>query len=270
MSKRTHYPAGVPCWVDALQPDLEAATEFYGALMGWSFEGGIPVDGHWSYYVARVDGDEVGGFAPLPPMAPDTQAGWSTQVRVDSITDSVKIAEAAGATVFLASFDAAPAGKLAVLADPGGAVIGLWEALTREGAMRVNEAGAWAMSTLSSADPVTSAAFYREAFGWTTETFSAGDIQVSLFRLPGHVGGEPEQPVSREVVAVMVPRSEGTVDSWTVDFWVADVDATVALAEQLRGKVVRPVSDSPAGRSALLADPAGAVFSVTQAPGGRH
>ena len=70
MSKRTHYPAGVPCWVDALQPDLEAATEFYGALMGWSFEGGIPVDGHWSYYVARVDGDEVGGFAPLPPWHP--------------------------------------------------------------------------------------------------------------------------------------------------------------------------------------------------------
>lgn len=110
----------------------------------------------------------------------------------------------------------------------------------------------------------------REAFGWTTETFSAGDIQVTQFRLPGYVGGEPEQPVSREVVAVMVPRTEGTVDSWTVDFWVADVDATVAMAEQLRGEVVRTVSDSPAGRSALLADPVGAVFSVTQAPGGQH
>ena len=270
MSKRTHYPAGVPCWVDALQPDLEAATEFYGALMGWSFEGGIPVDGRWSYYVARVDGDEVGGFAPLPPMPSDTQAGWSTQVRVDSITNSVKTAEAAGATIILASFDAAPAGKLAVLADPGGAVLCLWEALAREGAVRVNEAGAWAMSTLSSADPVTSAAFYRETFGWATETFSAGDIQVTLFRLSGYVGGEPEQPVSPDVVAVMIPRSEGAVNSWTVDFWVADVDATVALVEQLRGEVVRPVSDSPAGRSALLADPAGAVFSVTQAPGGRH
>jgi hypothetical protein len=37
--------------------------------MGWSFEGGIPVDGHWSYYVARVDGDEVGGFAPWPGLS---------------------------------------------------------------------------------------------------------------------------------------------------------------------------------------------------------
>jgi len=268
MSKRGHYPAGVPCWVDTIQPDLEAATHFYGGLMGWTLEGGLPVDGHWSHYVARVHDDEVAGIAPLPPLVPDVPASWVTQVRVDSIVDSVKIAESAGATVVLEFFDAAPAGRMAVLEDPGGAVISLWEPLSRQGAVRVNEAGAWAMSSLSSADTHAAAGFYREAFGWVTETTSVGDAEVTLFRLPGYIGGEPRQPVSREVVAVMVPTTEDGVDTdtWTVDFWVDDLDRTIALAELLQGSVLRPATEAPAGGSAVLADPAGAPFSVTQAP----
>jgi predicted enzyme related to lactoylglutathione lyase len=270
MSERDTYPPGVPCWVDTLQPDLEAATAFYGALMGWTFDGGMPVDGHWSYYVAQLNGGEVAGIAPLPPMAPDTQPGWATQVRVADLDEAVKAVSRAGGSVVLESFDAAPAGRLAVVADPGGATICLWEALAREGATRINEPGTWAMSVLSSADTERAKAFYADAFGWTTEAFSAGGAGVTLFRLPGYVGGEPAQPVSREVVAVMAPRTDGAADHWTVDFWINDVDAAVARAEQLGGSILRRPTDSPAGRSALLADPAGAVFTVTQAPHARN
>jgi hypothetical protein len=42
--------------------------------MGWTFEGGLPVDGHWSYYLAKILGDEVAGIAPLPPMVTVTPA----------------------------------------------------------------------------------------------------------------------------------------------------------------------------------------------------
>ncbi len=34
MSERNDYPAGVPCWVDTLQPDPELAMRFYGAIFG--------------------------------------------------------------------------------------------------------------------------------------------------------------------------------------------------------------------------------------------
>ncbi len=38
MTRRTErWPAGTPCWVDLATPDLAAAREFYGALLGWSF-----------------------------------------------------------------------------------------------------------------------------------------------------------------------------------------------------------------------------------------
>jgi predicted enzyme related to lactoylglutathione lyase len=39
MPERNDYPRGVPCWVDTLQPDPQAAVRFYGELMSWTFEG---------------------------------------------------------------------------------------------------------------------------------------------------------------------------------------------------------------------------------------
>ena len=85
-----------------------------------------------------------------------------------------------------------------------------------------------------------------------------------MFRLPGYVGGEPEQPVSREVVAVMMPAPEGEAARWVPDFWVDDLDAAVARSEQRGGTTVQPPFEAPPGRSAVLADPAGVTFSISQ------
>jgi uncharacterized protein len=94
-------------------------------------------------------------------------------------------------------------------------------------------------------------------FGWETESFGP----VTLFRLPGFVGGEPQQPVARDVVAVMMP---GDAAAWTPGFWVHDVDAAATRAGELGGSVVMPPADDGVGRSAVLADPAGAVFTVSK------
>ena len=76
--------------------------------------------------------------------------------------------------------------------------------------------------------PIAAQAFYGELFGWRAESFDAGPGQeVWLWRLPGYVGGEPRQPVPRDVVAVMMrtdPSAGGPPPSWSVDFWIADAD----------------------------------------------
>ena len=115
------------------------------------------------------------------------------------------------------------------------------------------------MSALQINDPDTAVAFYGAVFGWQPEAYGP----VTLFRLPGYVGGEPTQPVSRDVVAILVtdPMSQ---PRWSVDFWVADTDATVARAVELGGAVVMPAYDRPLFRSAVLADAAGATFSISQ------
>jgi uncharacterized protein len=39
MPERDGYIPGVPCWVDASEPDPPAAVDFYGGLFGWEFQG---------------------------------------------------------------------------------------------------------------------------------------------------------------------------------------------------------------------------------------
>jgi predicted enzyme related to lactoylglutathione lyase len=264
MSERTDYPAGVPCWVDTAQADLDAALAFYGALFGWQFAGPGPMAGDplGRYFVARLRGRDVAGISSLAPEENSHRPAWNTYVSVRSADECATKAGAAGGKVLVEPFDAAPAGRMAVLADPAGAVFCAWEAGARKGAQLVNEPGAWAMSQLITADPTRAEDFYGFVLGWQAEAFSSGAMQVTLWRLPGYVGGEPLQPVPRDLVGVMVPAD--MPPQWGVDFWVSDADRAAADAVTLGGSVIVAPRDIPGFRNAVLADPSGAAFSVSQ------
>ena len=254
MSERNEYPAGVPCWVDVLEPDPDAAMSFYGPLFGWEFDGPGPGD----YYEARLRGRHVAGVGAQPPGVP---SAWNTYVSVASVEDAARAAVAAGGRTVFEPFDALPAGRVAVIEDPAGGVICLWQPADRQGCQIVNEASAYTMSVLHTPNPDAAGRFYGEAFGWETESFAPG---MALVRLPGYVGGEPRQPVPRDVVAVMA--AEDGPSYWSVGFWVSDADAFAARASELGGGVVVAPFDAGGFRQAVLADPAGAAFSVTTAP----
>ena len=258
MSERDGYEPGVPCWVATIQPDPEASAAFYGELFGWDYEDG------GGFFVARLRGRDVAAVTPLPPgVDPTPPPDWITDIWVDSADDAAANARSAGGSVLAEPFDG-PAGRVAVIADPARAVFGASERRLHKGAQLVNEPGAWSMSHLDTPDPDGAKAFYATLFGWTTETFDLGETSITMFRLPGYVGGEPEQPVSREVVATMSEVAGSAPAHWSVDFWVHDVDVAAATAERLKGTTVVAPSDTPIGRTAVLADPAGATFSVTQ------
>ncbi len=231
MTRIDSYPPGVPCWLDSITDDLPAAVRFYGDLFGWEFAGPGPTPGDppGEYVVARVCERDVAGVGRLGGGVPSPPADWTTYVAVASADAAADDARAAGGTVLLEPVDAAPAGRMAVVADPAGAALGLWQAGERAGAQLVNAPSAWAMSLLTTPDPDGAQAFYGRLFGWEAEPFPDGGPGVSLFRRPGYVGGEPEQPVPRDVVAAMMalPVRSGPA-SWNVDFWIADADQAAA------------------------------------------
>jgi predicted enzyme related to lactoylglutathione lyase len=268
VSHRDDYQPGVPCWVDTLQPDPDAATAFYAGVFGWDFVGPGPMPGDpaGGYFVARMRGRDVAGVGSQPTEGAPSQPGWNTHVYVERADDAARKAQSAGGRVLVEPFDALPAGRMAVLADPSGAPFCVWEPGVRKGAQLVNEPGAWAMSQLQTADTERAAAFYGALFGWTTETFGAGEGAVTMFRLPGYVGGEPQQPVSREVIALMMAGNDDAPAHWSTNFWVHDVDATAAKAAELGGTAIAPPFDSPMARMAVLADPHGAAFSINNVP----
>ena len=83
MSERTHYPAGVPCWITGLQSDCHSGRDFYWPLFGWRFEPGpLPEGGGDPYYLVRLDGREVVGLAPAPAGVPPV---WMTSVSTDDV-----------------------------------------------------------------------------------------------------------------------------------------------------------------------------------------
>ncbi|MFZ0088213.1 MAG: VOC family protein [Solirubrobacteraceae bacterium] len=265
MSRRDHYPAGVPCFVDTITRELDPALRFYGAIFGWEFSGPgmMPDESPGGYFVARLHGEEVAGIGATP-SAPDP-AAWNTHVAVDSADDAAARAVDAGGSIVLEPFDAPPAGRQAVIADPAGAAFCVWEAGVRRGATRINEPSAWAMSLLGTSDVPGAVRFYGELFGWRAEAFGDPDSSAGiwLFRLPGYVGGEPGQPVPRDVVAAMLATAERP-PAWSVDFWIADADAAAAHAAALGGSVVAAPHEEPMFRRAVLAAPDGATFSVSQ------
>lgn len=132
MSRRDRYAPGVPCWVDTTQPDVDVATGFYADLFGWEITGpgAMPGDPPGRYHVACVGGDEVAGIASL--AAGQAGAAWNTYVSTDDADAAVQRATTAGATVVKGPFDAPPAGRIAVLADPTGATFCLWQPGARQ------------------------------------------------------------------------------------------------------------------------------------------
>jgi uncharacterized protein len=246
MSERSGYAPGVPCWADTWQGDAEAAVSFYTQLFGWEAARG-------EYTMFQLRGRDVAGLGErvVDPVA------WTTYVWVDDADATANAATDAGGSAVVEPFDSLDGGRIAIIADPAGAALGVWQLGEHRGAELVNEPGAWAMSLLASPDPEGAKAFYGSVFGWETEAFGP----ATLFRLPGYVGGEPQQPVPRDVVAAMVG---GDAARWTPDFWVHDADETVRRAQELGGGVVAPPADTGVGRTAVLADPTGAVFSISK------
>lgn len=259
MSRRDGYQPGVPCWVAAGTPEPQQTARYYVELFGWETEDLSPPGSPGSHYLCKLRGRDVAAVV--------SQRGaptWGTYIWVDSADEVVATVADAGGGVVAEPFDSPGGGRTAILSDPSGAVFSAWQPGERKGAQLVNEPGAWSMSLLHAPERERAKDFYGAVFGWETDTFEMGESAIALWRLPGYVGGEPEQPVARDVIGVMLPTAGGVAPHWSVDFWVGDADATAAKAAALGGKVIAPPYDAPGFRQAVLADPHGAAFTVSK------
>jgi predicted enzyme related to lactoylglutathione lyase len=224
LTERDGYEHGVPCWVDTWQEDPDTAATFYAGVFGWDVEKGTPAGTDVRYYMCRLRGRDVAAIGSPPPTG--LPPAWTTYVRVDDADAAAASAVKAGGALLAEPFGSLDGGRMAIVADPSGAVFGVWTPGAHRGAQRINEQSAYSMSFLRTPDPESAKAFYGAVLGWTTEAFDP----MVLWRLPGYVGGVPEQPVSREIVAVMARAGEGEAAHWRADFWIADADAAMPRA----------------------------------------
>lgn len=266
MTKTISYAPGTPCWVDLASADLEASAAFYGDLLGWQVPEQPNSAEMGGYRRAQLDGDDVAGMMPL--MQPGRPPAWSIHVSVEDVAATAAKVREAGGEVLVEPIDVMGLGKMAMVADPGGAVFGAWEPGTFVGAARVNEPGAIAWDELNTRDPEGAKAFYGAVFGWTAKEHemqrNEGEpgpaVYVEFLRADGHsVGGMMD-------ITGVVPDEVPTY--WLTYFAVEDADAAVEKVKAAGGVVMFGPVTIEAGRFAVVGEPNAptTVFAVIALP----
>lgn len=99
---------------------------------------------------------------------------------------------------------------------------------------------------------------------WTTH-IRVDSIGATIWRLPGYTVGQIDQPMPRDVVAVMAPIQAPGADTapLAVNFKVKDLDRVAARATDLGGTIVVAPKTTPGFRSAVIADPGQGVIAIS-------
>jgi uncharacterized protein len=243
MAERTSYAPGTFSWVELVTSDADAAKAFYTAVFGWDYRD-TPIGEGMVYSTALVGGQAAGALYASAEQPPH----WNCYVTVESVDEAARRADELGATVVAEPFDVMDAGRMAVISDPTGAALALWEPRSHIGASVVNQPGALTWNDLVTPDPDAAAGFYGGLFGWTTM-----DIPDSGgYRVIQNHGRSNGGMLSRD----------GMPPSWLPYFGHEDLDALLRRVAELGGRALSEPVAVPSGRFAVFADPQGAVFAV--------
>lgn len=246
---------GAPCWIDLMTSDPEKAKDFYARLFGWTYETGDQ-EKYGGYIMAFKDGQPVAGL-----MKNDGTSGypdvWTTYLRVEDIEAAANAAAAHGGQILMGPMEVPEQGQMAMIGDPGGAAVGLWQFGGHTGFKIHDVSGSPVWHELQTRSYDESVQFYRAVFGWDTEVRS----DSPQFRYTTLGTGDHS---TAGIMDSSAHLPEGVPSHWQVYFGVDNADATIEKALSLGGRLVEPLEDSPFGRMAGLADPTGTMFKIAQ------
>ncbi|MCU1442482.1 MAG: putative glyoxalase family protein [Cryobacterium sp.] len=258
MPERDKARLGEPCWVDLTSANTAAVRDFYSTLFGWTTTEAS--DEYGNYITFWQDGEQVAGLtAPMPGI--ESPKAWMTYMSTADADATTRQAREAGAQVLAEPMTVGDQGRMAILADSSGAVIGLWQSAEHTGYGRYGEVGTPVWHELITKDFDAATAFYENVFGWELQPLSdTAEFRYSTFGPGGMIGGIYDGAAS---------LSGNEPSNWSVYFGVPDVAGAAARVAQLGGTVLREPWDSEYGTFSQVSDPEGAVFllSSVESPG---
>lgn len=250
---------GKVVWHDLIT-DTPAATErFYGGLFGWTFE---PVPGV-NYTLIRHDGRAIGGLVDQGRLPVDEDISqWVALLAVDDIEAVAAAVGPAGGRLLTAPTSLGRRGRVAVAADPEGAVFALLESAGGDPPDRSAPPapGGFLWDELWAVDTAGAAAFYRQLLPYEAETLALeGELDYRVLS----AAGRPRAGLRTHPVADSAPL-------WVSYLRVADLAALegiLARVEALGGRVLQPATARPAGGYlAVLQGPSGAGIALQTWP----
>jgi uncharacterized protein len=243
---------GAPCWADLFTADPDAAERFYGELFGWAAEHGD--EESYGGYITFSKGDTPVSGCMRNDGSSGTPDRWTVYLASSDAAATAASAAEHGGAVYVEPMQIPEVGTMALVGDPGGAAVGIWQPGPFAGVGAVGEPGlpAWFELQTRAYDQVRD--FYRDVFGWDEHVASdTPDFRYTT------LGAEEHQAAGIMDGSAM---PDDAPMEWSIYFGVDDADATVAKAQTLGGTVVWGPEDTPYGRLATLSDPTGATFKI--------
>jgi uncharacterized protein len=236
------WPAGTPCWLDIGVPDVAAAKEFYGPVLGWDFED--QGDDFGGYVIARRNGHDAAGLGPQ--QAPDQPVAWMLYFATDDVAATLRTVTDNGGQVIVERTEMTGIGTMAVVADNQGVVIGVWEAGPMIGTEVYNEPGGLAWEQLNVPSLEHAKSFYTSVFPLDF----ADEFGPGLRRR-----GESES------IAGISEVTHGPA-GWQCFLAADDAIKAEAMVLEHGGSSIQKVEPTEFGNLGVVTDPWGAVFGI--------
>jgi hypothetical protein len=136
---------------------------------------------------------------------------------------------------------------MAVIQDPTGAVVSVWQPKEQIGAEIMAEPGALAWAELYTNDTDAAAAFYQGLFGWTRETHQMPGGEYQVFSSGGAPAGG---------MLAIRPEWGEVPPNWTVYFVVERLEPAMERVKELGGSIeLIPQFIPTVGTFTLISDP---------------
>ena len=249
MPKITTHAPGTFCWADLATNDAQAAKTFYNSLFGWTFTD-MPISEGMTYTMFHLNGADVAALAENTEQPPH----WNPYVSVESADDTASQAQSLGAQVIFEPFDVMDKGRMAVMQDPAGAFLCVWQSKSHHGAGLMGEPGTLSWTELATHDAAKSSEFYTKLFHWKSVSNEVNDTTYTVFMNDD------------KMVAGMFPIGEEWKEipsHWSVFFAVTSCKESLEKAVSLGAQViVEPTPVENFGCFAVLQDPQGAPFGI--------
>ncbi|MEM9216711.1 MAG: VOC family protein [Cyanobacteria bacterium P01_F01_bin.150] len=261
MGIRNHYKNGVFNWVDLMTTEPDAAKTFYSKLFGWTFLD-QPTDMGAVYSMAlKNTGDAQRSVAALFAMPEEIKQQsipphWQSYINVLDLDASIQRWQQNGGSIINAPRDVMTSGRMAMVQDPTGAIVSLWQAKDHIGAELVNEVNTFCWAELQTRGSDTAGDFYKAVFDWEIEV----DDKPPYY-LIGKVSGKQNCGIF-DMDRIGLPASIPV--QWAVYFNVENLDTAIDIVKANGGKVMMDPMVIDPGRFTTITDPQGAVLAIME------
>jgi uncharacterized protein len=239
-------------WYELMTPDVEGAKAFYQKVGGWSYSAQPP-----AYTVCNVNDIGMGGIMETPDHLRGMPPFWTGYVFTPNVDRACQAVKRRGGVVHREPWDIPGMLRMAVVADPTGAVFQVMQPLADSPMPPIapGTPGTVGWRELHTADPAAAWKFYSKMFGWSKGKTHDMGPEVGAYQL-AQIGGTDIAGIMRKMP--QMPRSY-----WAYYFFVDGIDAAAGRITAAGGKIMFGPMEVPGNQWVVTGqDPQGGFFSL--------